>query len=139
MSSLILATASRYLLLLLLIFSVFLLLRGHNEPGGGFAGGLVGASAYALYFIASGIGEARRVLRFDPQAVVASGLLLAALSTLPSLVAGEPFMTAIWIDTGIPLIGKVGTPLLFDFGVYLLVLGMTLFIVFTLAGEEVRP
>lgn len=139
MYSLILATASRYLLLLLLIFSVFLLLRGHNEPGGGFAGGLVGASAYALYFIANGIGEARRVLRFDPQAVVASGLLLAALSTLPSLVAGEPFMTAIWIDTGIPLIGKVGTPLLFDFGVYLLVLGMTLSIVFTLAGEEVRP
>ncbi|ACF45155.1 MAG: Na+/H+ antiporter subunit B [Prosthecochloris sp.] len=139
MYSLILATASRYLLLLLLIFSVFLLLRGHNEPGGGFTGGLVGASAYALYFIANGIGEARRVLRFDPQAVVASGLLLAALSTLPSLVAGEPFMTAIWIDTGIPLIGKVGTPLLFDFGVYLLVLGMTLSIVFTLAGEEVRP
>ena len=139
MYSLILATASRYLLLLLLIFSVFLLLRGHNEPGGGFAGGLVGASAYALYFIANGIGEARRVLRFDPQAVVASGLLLAALSTLPSLVAGEPFMTAIWIDTAIPLIGKVGTPLLFDFGVYLLVLGMTLSIVFTLAGEEVCP
>ncbi len=136
MYSLILATASRYLLLLLLIFSVFLLLRGHNEPGGGFVGGLVAAAAYSLFFIANGIGEAKRVLRYDPQGIIALGLLLAVLSTLPSLVAGEPFMTALWVDSGMPLIGKIGTPLLFDAGVYLLVLGMTLAIIFTLAGED---
>lgn len=136
MYSIILATASRYLLLLLLIFSVFLLLRGHNEPGGGFVGGLVAAAAYALYFIANGIQAAKTVVRFDPIKIIAVGLLTAIASTLPSLVAGERFMTAFWIDTGIPFIGKVGTPLLFDLGIYFLVLGITLCIIFSLAEEE---
>ncbi|MBF0585957.1 Na+/H+ antiporter subunit B [Prosthecochloris sp. N3] len=136
MYSVILATASRYLLMLLLIFSVFLLLRGHNEPGGGFVGGLVAAAAYALYFIANGIDAARRIVRFEPLGMIASGLLLAVLSTLPSLLAGKPFMSGIWIDTGLGPIGKVGTPLVFDFGVYLLVLGITLTIIFSLAEED---
>ncbi len=139
MYSVILATASRYLLLLLLIFSVFLLLRGHNEPGGGFVGGLVAAAAYALYFIANGIEEARRIVRFDPLLIVASGLLCAASSTLPSLIAGKPFMEAVWIDTGLSFVGKVGTPLLFDLGVYGLVLGITLAIIFSLAEEDRMP
>ncbi len=136
MYSIILSTASRYLLLLLLIFSVFLLLRGHNEPGGGFVGGLVAAAAYALYFIANGIEEAKTVVRFDPLRIIAAGLIIAIASTLPSLVAGERFMTAFWIDTGISLIGKVGTPLLFDLGIYFLVLGITLCIIFSLAEED---
>ncbi len=138
MYSVILATASRYLLVLLLMFSVFLLLRGHNEPGGGFVGGLVAAAAYALYFIANGIDAARTILRFDPLGIIAAGLLIAVASTIPSLVADKPFMAAVWIDTGIPLIGKVGTPLLFDLGIYFLVLGITLCIIFSLAGEEDR-
>ena len=138
MYSVILATASRYLLVLLLMFSVFLLLRGHNEPGGGFVGGLVAAAAYALYFIANGIDAARAILRFEPLNIIATGLLVAIASTLPSLAAGEQFMTAVWIDTGVPLIGKVGTPLLFDLGVYFLVLGITLTILFSLAEED-RP
>ncbi|TCD48841.1 Na+/H+ antiporter subunit B [Chlorobium sp. N1] len=135
MNSIILATASRYLLMLLLMFSVFLLFRGHNEPGGGFAGGLVAAAAYALYVIANGIDAARSVLRTDPMRIVAAGLATALLSTLPSLLAGKPFMTGIWIDTMSP-VGKIGTPLLFDIGVYLLVLGMTLTIIFALAEED---
>jgi multicomponent Na+:H+ antiporter subunit B len=135
MNSIILATASRYLLMLLLMFSVFLLFRGHNEPGGGFAGGLVAAAAYALYFIANGIDAARAVLRTDPLRIVAAGLATALLSTLPSLLTGKPFMTGIWIDTMSP-IGKIGTPLLFDIGVYLLVLGMALTIIFALAEED---
>ena len=66
MVSIILATASRYLLPLMLIFSFFLLLRGHNEPGGGFVGGLVAAAAYALYLIANGIEEAKKLLKTEP-------------------------------------------------------------------------
>ncbi|MCW8815860.1 MAG: Na+/H+ antiporter subunit B [Chlorobium sp.] len=136
MYSVILSTASRYLLILLLMFSVFLLLRGHNEPGGGFTGGLVAAAAYALYFIANGIDAARTIVRFDPLRIMAAGLLIAIASTFPSLVAGKPFMTGVWINTGIPLIGKVGSPLLFDFGVYFLVLGIALTIIFSLAEED---
>ncbi|MBN1929122.1 MAG: Na+/H+ antiporter subunit B [Chlorobiaceae bacterium] len=136
MHSLILSTSSRYLLVLLQLFSVFLLLRGHNEPGGGFAGGLVAAAAYALYFIANGVEEARRVFRFEPLTVVVAGLGVALASTLPSILGGMEFMQSVWGNTGIPVIGKVGTPLLFDVGVYLLVLGITLKIVFSLAGED---
>ncbi|MBM3162300.1 MAG: Na+/H+ antiporter subunit B [Chlorobi bacterium] len=138
MYSIILATASKYLLLLLQMFSVFLLFRGHNEPGGGFVGGLVAAAAYALYFIANGIGKAEKLLAVDPLHLISAGLLLAVSSTLPAFAAGRSFMTAIWFDTGISLFGKVGTPLVFDTGVYFLVLGIALKIIFSLAEED-RP
>jgi len=138
MYSIILATASRYLLLLLQMFSLFLLFRGHNEPGGGFVGGLVAAAAYALYFIANGIAEAEKLLKVDPFYLIAAGLLLAVLSTMPSLAAGMNVMTGIWFDTGTVLFGKVGTPLVFDTGVYFLVLGVTLKIIFSLAEGDLQ-
>lgn len=138
MVSVILATASRYLLPLMLIFSFFLLLRGHNEPGGGFVGGLVAAAAYALYFIANGIAEAQKALRTEPIRLIAAGLLTALGSALPALLARKPFMTGLWWNTNLPVIGKVGTPLLFDTGVFLLVLGIALKIIFALAEED-RP
>lgn len=136
MFSVILSTASRYLLPLLLIFSFFLLLRGHNEPGGGFVGGLVAAAAYALYFIANGVDEAEKLLKSEPIRLIAVGLVLAIVSTVPSLFVGNNFMTGQWMDTNFPLIGKIGTPLLFDVGVYFLVLGIALKIIFSLAEED---
>lgn len=136
MFSIILSTASRYLLPLLLIFSFFLLLRGHNEPGGGFVGGLVAAAAYALYFIANGVNEAEKLLKAKPIQLISLGLLLAILSTLPSIFMGQNFMTGVWLDTNFPVIGKIGTPLVFDVGVYLLVLGIALKIIFSLAEED---
>lgn len=136
MFSVILSTASRYLLPLLLIFSFFLLLRGHNEPGGGFVGGLVAAAAYALYFIANGIDEAEKLLKAEPVKLIAVGLLLAVISAVPSLLAGKNFMSGIWLDTNFPVIGKLGSPLIFDVGVYFLVLGIALKIIFSLAEED---
>ncbi|MBE0570293.1 MAG: Na+/H+ antiporter subunit B [Ignavibacteriaceae bacterium] len=136
MFSVILSTASRYLLPLLLIFSFFLLLRGHNEPGGGFVGGLVAAAAYALYFIANGVYEAEKLLKAEPIKIISLGLLIAILSTIPSIIIGQNFMTGVWLDINFPVIGKIGTPLFFDVGVYLLVLGITLKIIFSLAEED---
>lgn len=136
MQSLILATAIRLLLPLMLLFSLFLLLRGHNEPGGGFVGGLVVAAAFALYTLAHGAQEGRRMLRVEPLKLVASGLLIALLSGLLPLVAGLPFLTALWSSVPAPVIGHAGTPLLFDTGVYLLVAGMSLLIIFTLMEES---
>jgi len=136
MFSVILSTASRYLLPLLLIFSFFLLLRGHNEPGGGFVGGLVAAAAYALYFIANGIEEAEKLLKAEPVKLIATGLFLALVSAVPSIIAGENFMKGVWLDTNFPVIGKIGSPLIFDVGVYLLVLGIALKIIFSLAEED---
>jgi multicomponent Na+:H+ antiporter subunit B len=133
--SLILSTATRYLLPLLLLFSIFLLLRGHNEPGGGFVGGLVAAAAFALYAIAYDVPQARRALGLDPRTLMAVGLLAAAGSGGLSLVAGKPFMTGLWSAQEVPVLGKVGTPLVFDTGVYLVVIGVVLMIIFTLAEE----
>ncbi len=133
--SLILSTATRYLLPLLLLFSFFLLLRGHNEPGGGFVGGLVAAAAFALYVLAMDVKAAREILKVDPRVLIAVGVLTAASSGVLSLLTGKPFLTALWLKQPLPVLGKVGTPLLFDVGVYLLVLGVTLMIIFALVEE----
>lgn len=135
MSSLILCTATRYLLPLLLLFSLFLLLRGHNEPGGGFAGGLVAAAAFSLFAIAFGVRSARSMLGVPPHTLLGAGLLVAAGAGTISMVAGLPYMTGMWIPVELPAFGKVGTPLLFDVGVYLVVIGMVLTVVFELAED----
>jgi multicomponent Na+:H+ antiporter subunit A len=132
----ILQAGPRFLVLLMLVFSVFLLVRGHNEPGGGFVGGLVAATAFALVLLASGVDQARRLLRWDPVAFVGLGLLVALVSGLPPLLSGAPFQEGRWLKTPLPVIGKLGSPVVFDVGVYLVVLGITLTILFALAEEE---
>ncbi len=136
MESIVLRTATRYLLPLLLLFSVFVLLRGHNEPGGGFVGGLVAATAFALYAISYGVAPARQLLQITPRRLIGIGLLVAASSGLIGPLGGDPFMTARWDTREIPVIGKLGTPLLFDIGVYLAVIGVSLTIIFALAEAE---
>jgi multicomponent Na+:H+ antiporter subunit A len=137
MTSLILRTAARYLLPLLLLFSLFVFGRGHNEPGGGFVGGLIAAAAFVLYTIAYDAGAARRALSVEPRGLIGLGLLIALGSGLISLLNGQPFMTGQWGKLDLPGFGKVeiSTPLLFDLGVYLAVLGVTLVIIFALAEE----
>ncbi|MEW6299664.1 MAG: Na+/H+ antiporter subunit B [Thermodesulfobacteriota bacterium] len=135
MTSLILSTAARFLLPLMLLFSLFLLLRGHNDPGGGFVGGLVAAAAFVLYALAYGAAAAQRVLHVRPRALIGAGLLCALGSGAVALVDRRPFLTGLWGAQDVPVIGKVGTPLLFDVGVYVVVVGVTLLIMFSLAEE----
>jgi multisubunit Na+/H+ antiporter MnhB subunit len=134
MTSSILQTATRVLMPLLLLFAVFLLWRGHNQPGGGFVGGLVVASSFVLYSIAFGVTAARRALLVGPSKLLGVGLLTAVASGLPAVALGRPFMTALWTNLGS---GRdtiaIGTPLVFDLGVFLAVIGVVLTIVFTLA------
>ena len=118
-----------------MLFSFFLLLRGHNEPGGGFVGGLVAAAAFALYAIAVDVQAARQLLKIEPLMLIGLGVLTAAISGVLPIFAGKPFLTALWLEQPLPVLGKVGTPLLFDIGVYMLVLGITLKIIFALAEE----
>jgi multicomponent Na+:H+ antiporter subunit A len=125
-------TAARLLMPILLLFAVFLLLRGHNEPGGGFVGGLVAAAAFSLYTIAFGVDRARRALRMRPMGLLGAGLLIALVSGLPAVVRGQPFLTASWILSPV----AVGTPALFDIGVFLVVVGVVLMMVFTLVEES---
>lgn len=131
--SLILRVATRALVPLLLLFSVFMLLRGHNLPGGGFVGGLMAASAFVLYVLAAGVDESRRALRVEPQLLLATGLAFAYGAGILALLLGRPFLTGLWVDLHIPVLGHLhlGSTLLFDIGVMLVVVGTVVLMVFS--------
>ena len=137
MQSLILTTTTRLLAALLLMFSVYALLRGHNLPGGGFIGGLIGATAFILYTIATSVEEAQAALRIDPSNLAMAGLGVAALGGIGAAFAGQPFFTGPWLvlfrdgDSYVPL----STVLVFDIGVYMAVFGGILTLVFALEQE----
>ena len=133
--SLILRTAARFLLVLLLVLSVFVLLRGHNEPGGGFIGGLLATGGIAIYQLACGVQRARRLVRVDPRTLAGVGLAVAIASGTLALLRGQPLLTGLWSTGEVPGIGKLGTPLGFDVGVFLLVAGAVLTMLFTLDEE----
>lgn len=130
--SLILQTSARLLMPLLLIFSVFLLLRGHNELGGGFTGGVVASAAFMLHAIAVDPVATREMIHLDPRGFIALGLLVASASGLLGISADLPFMTGLWSLQEIPVIGKLGTPLMFDLGIYLVVIGVNMYILLNL-------
>jgi multicomponent Na+:H+ antiporter subunit B len=140
MTSLILQTAARLLEPIMLLVALFLLLSGHNKPGGGFAGGLTAATAFVLHVIAFDLRSARRMLVVSPQALIGVGLLLGMGSGLPALLAGDPYMDARWTSLHIPDLGviKLGTPLLFDIGVFLVVVGVVSLIVSVLTEMQER-
>jgi multicomponent Na+:H+ antiporter subunit B len=135
-NSFVLRTVSRLLVGLLLMFSIFLLLRGHNEPGGGFIGGLVAAAAFVLFGLADNETSARQALNFDTRTIIAAGLLLAGASALFPLLFGRPFLTGMWGE--LQLFGaavELGTPIFFDLGVYFAVIGVALTIILAMAEE----
>lgn len=135
MRSTILQTASNYLLPILFLFSVFLLLRGHYYPGGGFVGGLVASIAFVLHSFAYGTDNTLKILRYKPLTLIPIGLGLATLSMFLPVLFGYPVMTGLWFDKPIPVIGMIGSALFFDIGVYLVVIGVVLTILFTISSN----
>jgi multicomponent Na+:H+ antiporter subunit B len=124
MRTIIFRTIAPYLSALMVLFSIFVLLRGHNEPGGGFIGGLIAASALAIFGIACGVASVRRAIVFHPMGVSGFGLFLSALAGLPSIFKAQAFMTSQWLEVhvfGVEI--ALSTPLFFDIGVYLVVVG----------------
>ena len=137
MNSVLLMTTARLLISILLLFAVFLLSRGHNAPGGGFIAGLVVASAVALYAIAFDVRSARSLIRVHPRLLIAIGLFTAVVSAIPAFFAGDPFLTGLWTEFKVGNESvKIGTPLLFDLGVFLVVTGMATIAILWLAEEE---
>lgn len=133
MKTIILRTASTYLLPVLLLFSIFILLRGHYLPGGGFVGGLIASIAWVLHSFAHGLEKTKKMIRVHPGFLMPFGLGLAFLSGIaPILFFDLPFMTGIWYPEALPVIGALGSALFFDTGVYLVVVGVTLTIIFTI-------
>lgn len=121
-SSFLMYASARYVLWACVALSLFVLLRGHNDPGGGFIGGLIGALGFVFHALARGEAATLTVLRLHPLTWAGIGLLCGIAAGLPALlVFGEPFLTQQWV-AGTP----IGTMVLFDLGVYFVVLGFSL-------------
>lgn len=119
------------------VTAIYLTFAGHNQPGGGFVGGLLMGAAVAMRFAAGGIDEVRERSRFRPWTILGSGLLLAAAVATAPLLFGADVLEATTVEWELPVLGKVkaGTPLLFDIGVFLLVVGLVL-MVFEAFGDD---
>jgi multicomponent Na+:H+ antiporter subunit B len=135
-NSFIFQTVVRLSFFLINVLAVYFLLRGHNLPGGGFIAGLATAISLVLLSLAIGNEALHRVIRYDPVRLAAAGLLLATMTGILPLLAGRPFLEHFnfhW--KAVPLLGElhVGTPLLFDLGVYFVVVGIASKIVFVFA------
>ncbi len=133
MKSEILYIAARYLKPAFLVLSIIVLFRGHNAPGGGFIGGLLAASGYVFYMMAFDVQTTIKKMWIKPHGLMASGLLIAVFSGFFGFFNRLPFMSGDWISIG----GlKLGSPTLFDIGVYLAVLGVMLTIMIAILEKE---
>ena len=122
--ALILTVAARILYPLMLLVAVWILLRGHNEPGGGFIGGMVAVSATAMLAVAHGSDEALAKLPWGPLNLAAGGVLVSLLSGVPALFIGLPYMTHLWMTLPLGFIElEPSTVLVFDLGVFAAVWG----------------
>jgi multicomponent K+:H+ antiporter subunit A len=134
-------TLTRLLFPVMLLVAVFLLLRGHDLPGGGFSAGMVVAIAILLQYMIGGADwTERRLSLLRPAAWIGTGLLLATGTGLAAIAFGRPFLTTYFAYAELPLVGKVPTAsaLLFDIGVFILVVGATLLMLIALAHQSVR-
>lgn len=135
MKTLILSTLLKVLTPLFIGFALYMFFRGHNQPGGGFIAGLIASIPFMLHSMVFGYQGTIRVYKIKPKFLGSIGLLLALVSGMFSVVTGNPFMSPIWVSDKLPLIGKIGTPLFFDMGVFLVVFGVVLQITFLLTEE----
>ena len=122
-----------------MVGSVYLLFAGHNQPGGGFVGGIVAGAAVALRYVAGGIDDVRSLSRAHPWTVLGAGLLVAVTTAIVPLVFGGAVLESAALEADLPLLGhlKVTSALVFDIGVYLVVLGLVL-MVFESFGDDPR-
>ncbi|SIQ01526.1 multisubunit sodium/proton antiporter, MrpB subunit [Rhizobium sp. RU33A] len=125
--SVIFSTMSRLFFVLLLGAAVFMLFRGHNEPGGGFIGGLFAALAFALLALSDSVAKARKALIVHPVVLIGLGLVLAFVSGIPGLISDRSFLTHWWFELGST---HLGTATAFDIGVFMVVIGGVLSLVF---------
>jgi multicomponent Na+:H+ antiporter subunit A len=121
--------------------SLWLLLAGHNQPGGGFVGGIVAGAGIALRYVAGGIDEVRGMLRVQPWTVLGAGLLVAGVTAFVPLLFGGDILEASSASDDLPVLGelKVTSALAFDAGVYLVVVGLVLMMFESFGDDAVPP
>jgi len=127
--SFILRKSATMIALIVQVFAIYLFFRGHNQPGGGFIAGVASAIGMLLIFFANGRAIVPRICPFDPLRLAAWGLAVATTSGLAGLLFSGAFMTQYhYKEASFPVLGSIylGTPLLFDLGVFMVVLGVIL-------------
>jgi len=120
-----------------IIGSIYLLFVGHNQPGGGFVGGLVAGAAISLRYLAGGIEEVRGLTRFRPWTLLGAGVAISVTTALVPLLRGDPVLTSLGTELDLPVLGTAyaSTTLAFDVGVYVVVIGLV-FMVFEAFGDD---
>lgn len=139
-NNLILKSTSSIIVFVLLGFAIYLLLAGHNSPGGGFVGGLTTSAAILLMYISYGEKTVNKIIPFSFIHFIPIGLLIATLTGLGALLFNVPFLTHTFGMVTLPFIGEIelATAMIFDLGVYFTVLGTTMTIILTISGDQNR-
>lgn len=137
-NDLILKSTSSLIVFILLGFAIYLLLAGHNSPGGGFIGGLTTTAAFLLMYMAFGEQTVKKIIPINFLLFIPIGLLLATVTGLGSLLFNVPFLTHTFGSFFIPLFGdvEISTAMFFDLGVYFTVFGTTMTIILTINSDQ---
>lgn len=128
----------RLIAVVVVTFSIYLFFSGHNAPGGGFIGGLMTALAILVMYLIFGVKTIKESLPFNYTYMMSIGLLLAAFTGIISWIFGYPYLKQFFDYFQIPLFGEVEltTTLIFDLGVYLLVVGAAMTFVLTIVEDD---
>lgn len=137
-NDLILQTTAKVIVFIILTFGIYIFFAGHNNPGGGFVGGLITASAIVLLMIAFDLETIKKMIPFDFTMFIGIGMCFAIFTGIGSFLFDVPFLTHAFGFYTLPLIGEVelATATLFDVGVYFVVVGATLTIIQTIGEDE---
>lgn len=134
MNTTILEKTARLFLWIVAVLSVILLLRGHNLPGGGFIAGIVLSVGFIFYGIVFGSHAIQKIIKYNSRTWMGIGLLLVLISAIIPVLAGSEVMTGTWFIISLPLMGEIhlGTPLLFDTGIFVTVAGLILSVIISI-------
>jgi multicomponent Na+:H+ antiporter subunit B len=138
MNSVILQIAQKYIRWIFILFALLALIRGHNYPGGGFIAGLLASLAIIYNGFAYNFQELKYKLNRKPEFLISGGIGVIIISFLPSVLSNQQLMKGMWLKPELPVIGmiKLGTPFVFDIGVFLAVIGVTLVFMTSLTQEK---
>ena len=139
MNSVLLQLTSSYLKYILYILALWFLLKGHNKPGGGFIAGLLLSSGFLLDMLANGLAKARKDIFMNPVSLTVFGVIIALFFSVLPIFFNKAFFEGMWLpEFSLPLLGTlhIGTPLFFDLGVFMAVIGFTVSVIFDLEKAE---
>lgn len=134
----ILSAVSKYVFILVNILALYIFFKGHNEPGGGFIAGVASAISFILLGLTLGFKQAKEIIGIDPIKLAVMGVSVAYATAVSPIFFGYPFLYHKMIHLHVPILGDyhIGTPFLFDLGVYLAVVGVIVKMIFVFSDAQ---